>query len=499
MIDPPSFKDVFGTSEDSEEFNGFSKEEIKMASSQKSRRPRQKAKDSSSISVRSEIQRPSFLIGGAEDRPKTSISKPTTEIQAHKDSKQKNSESSTTARKSPCKSNMADLDVEATIKPVSTVDTQHHSRHSSDIGEPTEISSCLSNLERIMEAIAGHVGLLEPDAKHAEETHMSHTDDQVQQGGSQDGFSDEDFAHPNSDLAGNSISHGGKRILPEEFLDSESSKKQKLSEFSENFDCDQEPNQFQFYHLPSDLPPKWPVSEHIDQYFKKYFFSSGLDNKTYNEIQKDIGLPDGTFFEAPEVNASIANFKSLSTNKGIQIGDDILKKVQNHLMSSSVVMLKLWQALQDGESLSEEDIFGCIQRNIVLSGSAFSMLSQFRKNRFKRVLSKEYASVCSESYRDTEDTAKPSKNLFGDNLSEKILKISEENKLFKQASKFASDNCQFHGSKGFQPFRKSSRLFSQPVPHAQKAKAGSNPPSRRVVFRSKPKKGASNSKKNFTP
>ena len=33
--------------------------------------------------------------------------------------------------------------------------------------------------------------------------------------------------------------------------------------------------------------------------------------------------------------------------------------------------------------------------------------------------------------------AKPSKNLFGDNLSEKIKKISEENKLFKQASKFA--------------------------------------------------------------
>ena len=222
---------------------------------------------------------------------------------------------------------MADLAVETTIKPVSTVDTQPHSRHSSDIGEPTEISRRLSKLERIMEAIASHVGLLEPDAQYAEETHVSHTDDQVQEGGSQDGFSDEDFARPNSDLAGNSISRGGKRILPEEFLDSESSKKQKLSEFSENFYCDQEPNQFQFYHLP-DSSPKGPISEHIDQYFKKYFFSSGLDDKTYSEIKKDIGLPDGTFFEAPEVNAPIANFKSMSTNKGIQIGDDILKKVQ---------------------------------------------------------------------------------------------------------------------------------------------------------------------------
>ena len=98
----------------------------------------------------------------------------------------------------------------------------------------------VSKLERIMEAITSHVGLLEPDAEHPEETHMSHTDDKVQEGGSQDGFSDEDCPHLNSDLAGNSISRGDMRILPEEFLDSESSKKQKLSEFSENFDCDQE-------------------------------------------------------------------------------------------------------------------------------------------------------------------------------------------------------------------------------------------------------------------
>ena len=69
-----------------------------------------------------------------------------------------------------------------------------------------------------MEAIASHVDLLEPDAQHAEEMHMSHIDDQVQEGRSQDGFSDEDFTHPNSDLAGNSISRRGKRILPEEFF-----------------------------------------------------------------------------------------------------------------------------------------------------------------------------------------------------------------------------------------------------------------------------------------
>ena len=170
MIDPSTSKDVFGTSEDSER---FSKEEIKMASSQKSRRLHQKAKETSSISVRSKIQRPSFPTGGAEDCPKTLISKPTTDSQAKKDSKQKNSELTTTARKWPCKSNMANLDVETTIKPVSTVDTQPHICHSSDIGEPTKISRRLSKLERVMEAIASHVGLLKPDAQHAKETHES--------------------------------------------------------------------------------------------------------------------------------------------------------------------------------------------------------------------------------------------------------------------------------------------------------------------------------------
>ena len=78
---------------------------------------------------------------------------------------------------------MADLDVETTIKPVSTVDTQPHSCHSSDIGEPTEISRRLSKLERIMEAIASHVGLQEPDAQYAEEMHMSHTDDKSKRAG----------------------------------------------------------------------------------------------------------------------------------------------------------------------------------------------------------------------------------------------------------------------------------------------------------------------------
>ena len=188
MIDPSTSKDVFGTSEDSEEFNRFSKEEIKMASSQRvgifARKPKKQVPSLLDLKFSDLLS----LLVVLKISLKVQLVKPTTDSQAKKDSKQKNSESTTTVRNAPCKSNMADLDVETTIKPVSTVDTQPHSRHSSDTGEPTEISRRLSKLERIMEAIASHVGLLEPDAQHAEETHMSHTDDQVQEGGSQDGF-----------------------------------------------------------------------------------------------------------------------------------------------------------------------------------------------------------------------------------------------------------------------------------------------------------------------
>ena len=187
----------------------------------------------------------------------------------------------------------------------------------------------------------------------------------------------------------------------------------------------------------------------------------------------------------------------MSTNKGIQIGDNILKKVQNHLMSSSVVMLKLWQALQDGESLSEEDIFGCIQRNIVLSGSAFSCFLNLEKTDSREFCRNNMPVFVVNLIEAQRMLLNLQKFIWRQFVLKKILKISEENKLFKQASKFASDNCQSHGNKGFQAFRKGSQLFSQPIP--QKAKAVSDPPSKRVVFRSKSKRGASNSEKKFTP
>ena len=79
-------------------------------------------------------------------------------------------------------------------------------------------------------------------------------------------------------------------------------------------------------------------------------------------------------------------------------------------------------------------------------GSAFSGLSSYRRHRFKQVLSEKYSSLL-------QDPVTPSHFLFGDNLHEKLKKISEEQKLIKQASSVLGKNM----SNNTHNFRKRSR------------------------------------------
>ena len=62
-------------------------------------------------------------------------------------------------------------------------------------------------------------------------------------------------------------------------------------------------------------------------------------------------------------------------------------------------------------------------------GSAFSGLSSYRRHRSKQVFSKEHSSLF-------QDPVTPSHFLFGDNLHEKLKKISEEQKSIKQPLQF---------------------------------------------------------------
>ena len=147
-----------------------------------------------------------------------------------------------------------------------------------------------------------------------------------------------------------------------------------------------------------------------------------------------------------------------------------LNKLQNlHLITANLTAVKVFSLFAKAPSFFQNQFLrkpklGAIPHQ----GESFSDQSQkfqtsFGTQRMLLNLQKIYLeTICLKKLKT-----------FPKRISKKIKKISEENKLFKQASKFASGNCQSHSSKGFQPFCKGSRLSSQPVP--QEAKARSDP------------------------
>ena len=130
-------------------------------------------------------------------------------------------------------------------------------------------------------------------------------------------------------------------------------------------------------------------------------------------------------------------------------------------------LLKLWQSVREGVKLNKGVFLGSIQRSIVSMGSAFSGLSSYRRHRFKQVLSEKYSSLL-------QDPVTPSHFLFGDNLHEKFKKISEEQKLIKEASSVLGKNM----SNNNRNFRKRSRSSQNKY-----QRSGSD--RRRVILRNK--------------
>ena len=119
-------------------------------------------------------------------------------------------------------------------------------------------------------------------------------------------------------------------------------------------------------------------------------------------------------------------------------------------------------------------------------GSAFSGLSSYRRHRLKQVLSEKYSSLL-------QDPVTPSHFLFGDNLHEKLKKISEEQKLINQASSVLGKNM----SNNDRNFRKCSRSSQNKF-----QRSGSD--CRRIILRNKyPKmlisRLSANRKKNHSP
>ena len=75
---------------------------------------------------------------------------------------------------------------------------------------------------------------------------------------------------------------------------------------------------------------------------------------------------------------------------------------------------------------------GALQRSTVLMGSAFAGVSSFHRHYFSRVDKHDFAEICKDP--ELSEDPKASKCLFGDELSSKIKKNSEKNKLFNKDS-----------------------------------------------------------------
>ena len=135
--------------------------------------------------------------------------------------------------------------------------------------------------------------------------------------------------------------------------------------------------------------------------------------------------PDIDFFQTPIVNSTI---KDQISDPGMLRGDSFICKFQSQLISGANGILNLWQHIKDGKDLSHADVLEMLQRSLVLIGSSFAGLSNFKRYRFKSRLSPEFQSLVKEP----EGGFSPSKFLSGDDLSSKIKNLSEENKLIRK-------------------------------------------------------------------
>ena len=186
------------------------------------------------------------------------------------------------------------------------------------------------------------------------------------------------------------------------------------------------------------------------------YFNSVLNEESLQEISKDIGKPDNDLLALPVLNDIIEKADQVITNKGLLHGDEVICRCQDHLLTGVFPLLKLWQSVREGVELNEEVFLGSIQCSIVSMGSAFLaclLMEDTDLNRFFPRSAQVY---------------------FGDNLHEKLKKISEEQKLIKQASSVLGKNM----NNNTRNFRKRSRSSQNKF-----RRSGSD--HRRIILRNK--------------
>ena len=271
-------------------------------------------------------------------------------------------------------------------------------REMPSLGISDDLSRRFVHLESLVEMIAMHIGLVEPEDPATTPEDLSAASEPAIPIGDEDENVHENEATPS---------------MPPR-------KKRKLAESSGSEPDRGEDNDILFLP-PRSSPKTFPVDDSISKYVSSCFYTY-LKDDDFNKVTESDLKPDIDFFEAPIMNSTI---KDKISDPGVLRGDSFIFKFQSQLISGANGILNLWQHIKDGEDLSHADVLKTLQRSLVLIGSSFAGLSSFRRYRFKSSLNPEFQSLVKEP----EGGFSPSKFLFGDDLSSKIKNLSEENKL----------------------------------------------------------------------
>ena len=124
----------------------------------------------------------------------------------------------------------------------------------------------------------------------------------------------------------------------------------------------------------SDDSLVFQLDDHIKDFYCCYR-DIRLSKDTLVNIKKDFPVPQIDFLSPPKVREAIKASKSFSSNKGIEINDYKLSKIQDQSSLAAYPLLHLWQNISHNEELSYEDIVKSLQQSLVLLGSVNANLN----------------------------------------------------------------------------------------------------------------------------
>ena len=124
----------------------------------------------------------------------------------------------------------------------------------------------------------------------------------------------------------------------------------------------------------SDDSLVFQLDDHVKDFYCCYR-DIRLSKDTFINIMKDLPVPQINFLSPPKVREAIKASKSFSSNKGIEINDYKLSRIQNQSPLTACPLLYLWQNFSHNEELPYEDIVKSLQQSLVLLGSVNANLN----------------------------------------------------------------------------------------------------------------------------